>query len=567
MTVRFKVNSRCYCELKQQSQTEYQRSFTLPRSSTASALPVDPPAGSDPTRNTFSAKVLRSSAHRNQQKPPTGPAGRPESAPEPPAGPRPPADPRPSKRPGLEPAADGESDKPRPFQPRPNTPVPAAAASAPPSAMKVDHVMRLRAESKAAGHRSGWQKPLTAASPLLTAEQGFYPGSRSVSPYRRKPVSMETEYGRSFQGLIPPSGPRLRKHLDHEWEPLFHTHTVNRRSREEEPTGKLRLHQDTCQGEKDTPPPRGRRMLTEYQSSFPSALLRKLEGKLAGAALQVTELRQRALMYRRRAWGANFSRDHLGQLLSDQNALWEPSDASGSVADARVPPLAMGPSPDSRSASCVDALDLASVSSRSRSGASEPKTARTQRRVHAEDERRSDEEEDQLSPSRLKTRTPSDLGTPATGGAVLVGKQRNADVSHPQKFQRNVSVVSMATEEGTPSDLPVKRKEAWSEKVFAHQHKPCCSPSPKPSTQVSSLAPPPAPPPLHAIQGSMRHPDFQHNGELGVRLRETSCSGGSGGHEEDRLSVMSWRSAASRSAASVVLERAQKRHKNFWGKH
>lgn len=31
--------------------------------------------------------------------------------------------------------------------------------------------MRLRAESKAAGHRSGWQKPLTAASPLLTAEQ------------------------------------------------------------------------------------------------------------------------------------------------------------------------------------------------------------------------------------------------------------------------------------------------------------------------------------------------------------------------------------------------------------
>lgn len=55
--------------------------------------------------------VLRSSAHRNQQKPPTGPAGRPESAPEPPAGPRPPADPRPSKRPGLEPAADGESGK------------------------------------------------------------------------------------------------------------------------------------------------------------------------------------------------------------------------------------------------------------------------------------------------------------------------------------------------------------------------------------------------------------------------------------------------------------------------
>ncbi|RVE56601.1 hypothetical protein OJAV_G00222910 [Oryzias javanicus] len=371
MTVRFK------------SQTEYQRSFTLPRSSTASTLPCDPAAGSDPTRNMFSAKVLRSSAHRKQQKPPSGPAGRPESAPEPPAGPRPPAD---------EPAADGESAKPRPFQghsqPRPSTPAPAAAASEPPSAsaVKVDHVTRLRAGSKAAGHRSGWQKPLTAASPLLTAEQVFYCGSRSVSPYRRKPVSMETEYGRSFQGLIPPSGPRLRKHLDHDWQPLFHTHSVNRRSREEELTDKLRLHHDISGGEKDTPPAGGRRMLSEYQSSFASPLHRKLEGKLDGAALQVTELRRRALMYRRRAWGAHFSRDHLAQLLSDHNALWEASDAS--AADAGVPPLAVGL--DSGAASRVDALDLASVSGRSRSAATEPKTSRTQRRANAEEERRSD---------------------------------------------------------------------------------------------------------------------------------------------------------------------------------
>lgn len=35
---------------------------------------------------------------------------------------------------------------------------------------------------------------------------------------------------------------------------------------------------------------------------------------------------------------------------------------------------------------------------------------------------------------------------------------------------------------------------------------------------------------------------------------------------DDRLSVMSWRSAASCSAASVVLERAQKRREHFWGK-
>ncbi|MEQ2278430.1 hypothetical protein XENORESO_018405, partial [Xenotaenia resolanae] len=56
-------------------------------------------------------------------------------------------------------------------------------------------------------------------------------------------------------------------------------------------------------------------------------------------------------------------------------------------------------------------------------------------------------------------------------------------------------------------------------------------------------------------------------GELGLRFRELPCSrGGCGSDEDDRLSVMSWRSAASCSAASVVLERAQKRRDNFWGK-
>lgn len=45
-----------------------------------------------------------------------------------------------------------------------------------------------------------------------------------------------------------------------------------------------------------------------------------------GAPLQVKELREQALSYRRRAWGTNFSRDHLSQLLSEHNALWEPTE-------------------------------------------------------------------------------------------------------------------------------------------------------------------------------------------------------------------------------------------------
>ncbi|TWW64935.1 Nuclear protein MDM1 [Takifugu flavidus] len=61
--------------------------------------------------------------------------------------------------------------------------------------------------------------------------------------------------------------------------------------------------------------------------------------------------------------------------------------------------------------------------------------------------------------------------------------------------------------------------------------------------------------------------DFQHNGALGLRSREPHCPGGGCGTDsDDRLSVMSWRSAASCSEASAVLERAQRRRDEFWGR-
>ncbi|TNN26620.1 Nuclear protein MDM1 [Liparis tanakae] len=74
----------------------------------------------------------------------------------------------------------------------------------------------------------------------------------------------------------------------------------------------------------------------------------------------------------------------------------------------------------------------------------------------------------------------------------------------------------------------------------------------KPTYRVAPppVAPPPvAPPPQHC--------------DVGVRFRDLPCPGGS--DEDDRLSAMSWRSAASCSAASAVLERAQRRRERFWG--
>uniref|UniRef100_A0A2D4MW17 Nuclear protein MDM1 n=1 Tax=Micrurus spixii TaxID=129469 RepID=A0A2D4MW17_9SAUR len=77
--------------------------------------------------------------------------------------------------------------------------------------------------------------------------------------------------------------------------------------------------------------------------------------------------------------------------------------------------------------------------------------------------------------------------------------------------------------------------------------------------------------PLCRIQGSLRDPEFQHNGNIAspkrswlqLPLQERNY------HDEDdddRLSQLSARSAASGSLAAQVLERAQRRKENFWGK-
>ncbi|XP_072233378.1 nuclear protein MDM1 isoform X2 [Leuresthes tenuis] len=560
-------------------------------------------------RKAPSAASRSRSAHRNE--PPLDPK-RPANygsplAPETPAGPRPAADPGSSVRP----VADGKSVRPRPSQPdsqpQPSTP------DDQPSAVKVDNVLRPGGH-KSGGHRSeyhkqfGWKKPVTAASPLLTAMRVMYSSNKSVPPFKTNPCSMETEYRRSFQGLIPPTGPRLQKHLEQQRVPLFHTQTTNRKRREESQK-QPRPPLDTPLREDDgsLSPLKGAAAAARVQRG-----LRNLDADAANGTLQVKELRQKALMYRHRAWGTNFSRVHLGQLLSDHNTLWEPTDTTDSHTGPSTPRLTsdLSAEQNSRCTSCVEALDLASNSSKRSSVAGSGETShthkKTQRKTETkaqkpagppaekstawgeaeeeeeEEEDSADEEEGRLPTPRLKTkpvqRTHHDLTTPATGGAILVGNLRSGEDSSPNKPQTCGSAVSTATgSESPPVNMPTKPKEAWSENIHistnpSPDHKPISSPPSKPirtkHTSPSPAAPPPlVPAPLHGIQGTLRHPDFQHNGELGLRFREPPCSGGGcGSDEDDRLSVMSWRSAASCSAASAVLERAQKRRENFWGK-
>ncbi|XP_045896535.1 nuclear protein MDM1 isoform X3 [Micropterus dolomieu] len=536
--------------------------------------------------------------------PPAGP--RPAADSGPPAGPRPAADSGPGS--ARDPGANGKSVKPHPSKPDSQPHLSQTLTAAPdgqqPSANEVQHALRWRAGLRSGGQRSGghrseylrqfgWKKPATAASPLLTAEQVLHSSSRSVPPFKKNPFSMDTEYRRSFQGLAPPPKPRLRKLLEQQRVPLFHTHVSNKKRREES-VKKPRSNPEKDDATPPPPPPqvqRGHRIPEEG-------------GATHSDALQVKELRQKALSYRRRAWGANFCRDHLSQLLSEHNALWEPTETTDSATDPPSPRLASDHDPDSRSTSCVEALDLASRSSNSSkrsSVAGSAEITRTNKNTQIkaqtppsppaerhtawgeEEEENTHEEEGRLPTPRLKMlpvqRTHHDLTTPATGGAILVGKLKSSDESSPFK-QRCGSAVSMAAGAETALDVPVKRKEAWSENNSPHapssgpspDHKPAASPPSKPirtkQTPPPAVAPPPlVPPPPHCIQGTLRHPDFQHNGELGLRFRERQCSGGGcGSDDDDRLSVMSCRSAASCSVASAVLERAQKRRENFWGK-
>ncbi|XP_054700494.1 nuclear protein MDM1 isoform X2 [Grus americana] len=198
-------------------------------------------------------------------------------------------------------------------------------------------------------------------------------------------------------------------------------------------------------------------------------------------------------------------------------------------------------------------------------------------------------------------RTHHDLTTPAVGGAVLVSppkfkssssqqrtqglgtdpstaKQSAREASKRRSFQPDVEVeaVSLLTSPpaglGTLDPLPL-RQDQWPPNSVSDEQVPLAS-----AHQELSSTPPvlksaksysvPCWSPSRRIQGTLKDPEFQHNGNVGstkmrsfqLPLQERNCN-----NEDDRLSQISARSAASSSLASQILERAQKR-KDFWGK-
>ncbi|NXP46339.1 MDM1 protein, partial [Heliornis fulica] len=197
-------------------------------------------------------------------------------------------------------------------------------------------------------------------------------------------------------------------------------------------------------------------------------------------------------------------------------------------------------------------------------------------------------------------RTHHDLTTPAVGGAVLVSPPKfksssqkrtrglGTDTSTVQQGARETSkrrasrpnmeakAVSLLTSPpaglGTLDPLPL-RQDQWPPNNVSDEQVPFTSACQEHSSTLPVLKPAQTCPmscwsPSHRIQGTLKDPEFQHNGNVGsakMRSFQLPLQERNYNDEDDRLSQISARSAASSSLASQILERAQKR-KDFWGK-
>uniref|UniRef100_A0A8C9VA82 Nuclear protein MDM1 n=1 Tax=Scleropages formosus TaxID=113540 RepID=A0A8C9VA82_SCLFO len=301
-----------------------------------------------------------------------------------------------------------------------------------------------------------------------------------------------------------------------------------------------------------------RKLKTEYNSNYRSPLQYRYKDGIWMKALifgttadmsgfQVRELREKAEAYRKRAWGTHFSRDHLSQILSEHNQLWEASTTSSAVMDLHAGVLA-----SFRTGNINDITLL---------------------------------DEGRVPTPKLKTiavvpRTHHDLTTPVTGNhssAPEIYFCTSFCSSMKLTLYSGSVQVSPAVGLSTLDPIPLREDFLETELHPEDPPAPChdrsfqkhngCGPS-----HLSITAP------AVRIQGKLRDPEFQHNGKgynwtappKHIGTLHCHCHF-KHSHSEfsdyDRMSLISSMSAASCSFASQVLARAQKRKEDFWGKN
>ncbi|XP_010642517.1 nuclear protein MDM1 isoform X1 [Fukomys damarensis] len=188
-------------------------------------------------------------------------------------------------------------------------------------------------------------------------------------------------------------------------------------------------------------------------------------------------------------------------------------------------------------------------------------------------------------------RTHHDLTTPAVGGAVLVSpskvkppisEQRRKissqdDIGTPKKdfTKKGSCALSLLTSPAagikTVDPLPLREDAEGSIPRVPETTLPV---SQIPGYPADTRGHPPSPQytpsfwhPSRRIQGSLRDPEFQHNvGKAKMNNFQLLHTEAFNNEDDDRLSEISARSAASSLQAFQTLTRAQKRKENFWGK-
>ncbi|XP_004406027.1 PREDICTED: nuclear protein MDM1 isoform X3 [Odobenus rosmarus divergens] len=506
----------------------------------------------------------------------------------------------------------------------------------------------------------------------------FHNKSKFVPQFKGNSIIHETEYRRNFKGLSPVKEPKSRNDLKENGN--FEAISPERKCNKTDDPLKLEAEmesKESNQPKKKLTPWRHQRLgkvNSEYRAKFlsPAQYLYKAgawthvkENIPDQASLnamwyaEVKELREKAEFYRKRVQGTHFSRDHLNQILSDNNCCWDVSTTTSSEgtisSNIRALDLAGDPTSHKTLQKCPSTTleekrpvleEQPQKNTTEKLGMSEAPTTPVRRRLAWDGEDPSEgaqkqpreeggEEEmekgkqvptgelgklevpekskaDEIKEGsdssvssgkggRLPTpklrelggiqRTHHDLTTPAVGGAVLVSPSKvKLPVPEQRKrissqdgletakndFRKKEShAISLLTSPAagikTVDPLPLREDSETSIPKFAEVTLPVSKIPEHPTNTPGQPASPPCAPsywlPSRRIQGSLRDPEFQHNvGKAKMNNFQLPQHEVFNDEDEDRLSEISARSAASSLRAFQTLARAQKRKENFWGK-
>ncbi|XP_006886135.1 PREDICTED: nuclear protein MDM1 isoform X2 [Elephantulus edwardii] len=521
-------------------------------------------------------------------------------------------------------------------------------------------------------------EPKHSAKPLSDkVDNGvFHNKSKFVPQFKGNSTIHETEYKRNFKGLSPVKEPKLRNDLKENGN--LETQAPEKKCHKGDPI-KPEAEMEAKnlnQPKKKLTPWRHQRLgkvNSEYRAKFLSpaqylykagAWTRVKENVPNQASLnamwyaEVKELREKAEFYRKRVLGTHFSRDHLNQILSDNNYCWDVSSTTSSEgtisSNIRALDLAGGPANHKTLQKCPSTKleekrpvleEQSPKYATEKLGVSDAPTMPVRRRLawdadntneDTQKQPRGKEEEEEeemerdkqvyredlekldvkesskfdkikegsdssslssVKGGRLPTpklkelggaqRTHHDLTTPAVGGAVLVSpskmKPEQRKKLTPQDgletpkndfSKKAVHTVPLLTSPAagkkTVDPLPLREDSETNIATLAEEtHQLSKIPESPASTPGQCPSPPYVPfysQPSLRIKGTLRDPEFQHNVGKARMNNFQLPQQDAFNDEDDRLSEISARSAASSLRAFQTLTRARKRKENFWGK-